>query len=208
MVRSPPVLAQAWVKTLALCVCGLPMVWLWGRGFAGLLGANPAEALIRGLGDWTLRFLCLTLAVTPLRKTLVWTWLARWRRGLGLWTFAYGATHLLAYAWFDMGFEPQDIVDDIAQRPFILVGMLALGLMLPLAATSFNRAIKGLGAQRWQALHRLVYGVAGLAVLHFYWMRAGKNHFAEVHVYAVVLASLMLWRWWLTKRSHQTQAGA
>jgi sulfoxide reductase heme-binding subunit YedZ len=173
----------------------LPAIWLISAGFADRLGANPAEALIRGLGDWTLRLLCLTLAVTPVRKAFHWHALARWRRGLGLWTFVYACLHLLAYAWLDMGGVPEDILRDVAQRPFIMVGMLGWALLLPLALTSFNAAIRWLGSERWQLLHRLVYVVAALALLHFFWMRAGKNHFGEVAIYAAILGGLMVWRW-------------
>ena len=168
---------------------------LWGA-VADTLGANPAEALIRGTGDWTLRFLCLTLAVTPLRTMSGLASLARLRRMLGLFTFFYGSWHFLAFAWLDMGFELEAILKDIAKRPFILVGTLALLLMTPLAATSFNRAIRALGAARWQALHRAVYAIVLLGLLHFFWMRAGKNDFAEVAVYAVVIAFLLGWRLW------------
>ncbi|MBL8340443.1 MAG: sulfoxide reductase heme-binding subunit YedZ [Rubrivivax sp.] len=166
---------------------------LWGA-IAGTLGANPAEALIRGTGDWTLRFLCLTLAVTPLRTLTGWHALARLRRMLGLFTFFYAVWHFLAFAWLDMGFDLAAILADIAKRPFILVGTTAFLLLGPLAATSFNRAIRTLGAARWQALHRTVYVVALLAVLHFFWMRAGKNDFAEVFIYAAVVAALLGWR--------------
>lgn len=166
---------------------------LWGA-IANTLGANPAEALIRGTGDWTLRFLCLTLAVTPLRTATGWHALARLRRMLGLFTFFYASWHFLAFAWLDMGFELAAILRDIAKRPFILVGTAALLLMTPLAATSFNGAIKALGAPRWQALHRAVYAIALLGLLHFFWMRAGKNDFAEVFVYAAIVAVLLGWR--------------
>ena len=158
------------------------------------LGPNPAETLIRSLGDWTLRFLCLTLAVTPLRQWTGWVALARFRRMLGLFAAFYAALHFGAYAAFDMGLDFEAIVRDVAKRPFILVGTLAFALMLPLAATSFNRAVRALGAMRWQQLHRLVYGIAGLAILHFFWMRAGKRDFAEVFVYAAVLGVLLGWR--------------
>lgn len=173
-----------------------PFAWLFWGAVANTLGANPAEAIIRSTGDWTLRFLCLTLAVTPLRQWTGWHALARLRRMLGLFTFFYGVLHFLAFAWLDMGFDVDAIVKDIGKRPFILVGTLALLLMLPLAATSFNRAIRALGAARWQALHRAVYAVAGLGLLHFFWMRAGKNDFAEWSVYAAVLAVLLGWRAW------------
>lgn len=181
-------------KPLAFALALLPLGWLlWGAATYNL-GANPAEALIRGTGDWTLRFLCLTLAVTPLRQWTGWHALARLRRLLGLFTFFYGLLHFLSFAWLDQGFDVQAILRDIAKRPFILVGSAALLLMLPLAATSFNRAIKAMGATRWQALHRLVYAVALLALLHFFWMRAAKNNFAEWAVYAAVLAVLLGWR--------------
>jgi sulfoxide reductase heme-binding subunit YedZ len=104
--------------------------------------------------------------------------------------------HFLCFAWLDMGLDLQAIVVDIVKRPFILVGTAALLGMLPLAATSFNRAIKALGARRWQLLHRSVYAVAGLGLLHFFWMRAGKNDFADVVVYAAILAGLLGWRGW------------
>ena len=182
------------VKPLVFVLALLPFASLLAGAVADTLGANPAEALIRGLGDWTLRLLCLTLAVTPLRQALRLPSLARLRRMLGLFAFFYAAMHLLAYAWLDMGFVVADLVRDIAKRPFVLAGATALLLMLPLAATSFDRAIRSLGARRWQALHRAVYAVAGLALLHFFWMRAGKNDFAEVGVYAAIVAALLGWR--------------
>lgn len=172
----------------------LPLALLAWGAFNNTLGANPAEALIRGTGDWTLRFLCLTLAVTPVRNWTGWNALARLRRMLGLYAFTYGALHFLAFAWLDQGFDVDAILRDIAKRPFILVGTAALLLMLPLAATSFNRAIKAMGASRWQALHKAVYAVALLGLLHFFWMRAAKNNFGEWSIYAAVLAVLLGWR--------------
>ena len=181
-------------KPLLFALSLLPFVWLVYAAFSNQLGANPAEALERSLGDWTLRFLCLVLAVTPLRVQFKLPALARMRRMLGLFVYFYVTLHLLAYAWFDMGFEVADIAKDILKRPFILVGFAAFVLLTPLAATSFNRAIKALGVRRWQLLHKLVYVVAGLGVLHFFWMRAGKNNFAEVAVYAAILGALLGWR--------------
>ena len=173
-----------------------PLAWLVYGAVANALGPNPAEALIRSTGDWTLRFLCLTLAVTPLRQATGWNALARLRRMLGLFTFFYGVLHFLAFAWLDMGFDIEAILKDIPKRPFILVGTAALLTMLPLAATSFNRAIKALGAARWQALHKAVYATALLAILHFFWMRAAKQNFAEVAVYATIIGLLLGWRLW------------
>ncbi|RZI67562.1 MAG: sulfoxide reductase heme-binding subunit YedZ [Variovorax sp.] len=183
-------------KPLVFLLCLLPFGWLVFGAFTEGLGANPAEHLIRSTGDWTLRFLCIVLAVTPLRVSFKLTALARYRRMLGLFAYFYVAVHLLSYAWFDMGFEVAEIAKDIAKRPFILVGFAAFVLLTPLAATSFNRAIKALGAKRWQRLHKLVYLIAGLGLLHFFWMRAGKNDFAEVFVYAGIVAALMAWRVW------------
>jgi sulfoxide reductase heme-binding subunit YedZ len=192
-------------KPLGFAACLLPLAWLVYAAAADLLGANPAEALIRSTGDWTLRLLCITLAVTPLRQWTKQPALARFRRMLGLFAFFYGVLHFLCYAWLDMGFELATIVRDIPKRPFALVGFLALLLMSPLAATSFNRAIKALGAARWQALHRLVYAVVLLGLLHFFWMRAAKNNFAEVAVYAAVIAVLLGWR--LLQRSRSIRLG-
>lgn len=184
------------VKPLLFLLALWPFGALLHGALTNGLGANPAEALTRGTGDWTLRFLCLTLAVTPLRQWTGWTAMARWRRMLGLYTFFYGAVHFLCYAWLDMGFDPAAIVRDIPKRPFVLVGTLALLLMLPLAATSFNRAVKALGPARWRLLHRLVYAVAPLALLHFFWMRSAKNNLGEVGVYGLIIALLLGWRAW------------
>lgn len=181
-------------KPVVFLLCLLPFVWLFYGASTNNLGANPAEYLIRATGDWTLRFLCIVLAVTPLRVLTSTPQLARFRRMLGLFVYFYVLLHLLSYSWFDMGFDVPDIAKDIAKRPFILVGFSAFVLLTPLAATSFNRAIKALGAKRWQRLHKLVYLVAGLGLLHFFWMRAGKNNFNEVFVYAAIIAVLLGWR--------------
>ena len=187
-------LSHRWAKPLVFALCLLPLSWLLSRVAQDQLGANPQEALIRATGDWALRFLVIVLAVTPLRELSGLSALARYRRMLGLFMYFYALLHFLSYSGFDMGFDVADIVIDIVKRPFILVGSLALLLLTPLAATSFNAAIRTLGAKRWQGLHRLVYAVAGLAILHFFWMRAGKNDFAEVAVYAALLALLLGWR--------------
>lgn len=183
-------------KPVVFLLCLLPFAWLVYGAFTDGLGANPAEYLIRATGDWTLRFICIVPAVTPLRVMTKTNALARFRRMLGLFAYFYVVLHLLCYSWFDMGFEWSGIAKDIAKRPFILVGFLAFVLLTPLAATSFNRAIKALGAKRWQMLHKLVYLIAGLGLLHFFWMRAGKNNFAEVFVYAAIVALLLAWRVW------------
>ena len=193
-------LAHPAAKPLALSLGLLPALWLFWAAATDQLGANPAEALIRSLGDWTLRALVLVLLITPLRVTAGWPVLARYRRMAGLFVFFYASLHWLAYAWLDMGFIWPDILADVPRRPFILVGTLAWLLLLALALTSFQRAVRLMGGARWQALHRSVYAVAALAVLHFYWMRAGKNDFAEVAVYAALLGGLLLWRLWYRRR--------
>ncbi len=206
--------ARALLHPLAkptLFVLGLlPFAWLFYGALTDNLGANPAEYLTRATGDWTLRFLCLTLAVTPLRIAARLPALARFRRMLGLFTYFYVLLHLVAYGWFDQGFDFGEIARDIAKRPFILVGFASFLLLTPLAATSFNRAVKALGAPRWQALHKLVYAIAPLAILHFFWMRAAKNNFGEVAVYAAILAVLLGWRVreFLRKRRTARPAGA
>ena len=187
-------LTHAAAKPLLFVLCLLPFAWLFYSALTHQLGANPQEFLIRATGDWTLRFVCIVLAVTPLRTLSNTPQLARFRRMLGLFVYFYVVIHLLSYSWFDMGFDVADIVKDIIKRPFILVGFLAFLLLTPLAATSFNAAIKAMGAKRWQMLHKLVYGVAGLGLLHFFWMRSGKNDFAEVFVYAAIMAVLLGWR--------------
>jgi sulfoxide reductase heme-binding subunit YedZ len=197
--RAKPALLRPWARPLLFTLCLLPFAWLLYGAIqstmgGNALGANPAEKLIRATGDWTLRFLCITLTVTPLRQITHQPALARFRRMLGLFTFFYGCVHFLCYSWLDMGLVWDDIVRDIAKRPFILVGTSALLLMSPLAMTSFNRAIKALGPVRWQALHRAVYAVALLGLLHFFWMRSAKSNFGEVAIYAVVIALLLGWR--------------
>jgi sulfoxide reductase heme-binding subunit YedZ len=190
------VLLFSWAKPVVWVVVALPALWLTYAAFNDLLGANPAEALTRSTGDWTLRGLCVVLAITPLREITATPALLRFRRTLGVSTFIYACLHVLCYAWFDQGFELADIWRDILKRPFIWLGFAGLMAMLPLALTSFNAAIRWLGVKRWQILHRLVYAAAVLAVLHFFWMRAGKNDFAEVGVYAAILGSLLAWRVW------------
>jgi methionine sulfoxide reductase heme-binding subunit len=189
-----PLLLRPVAKVVLFVLSLLPFAWLLYGVFTGNLGANPTEYLTRSTGDWTLRFLCLTLAVTPLRTITTTPQLARFRRMLGLFVYFYAVLHLLCYVWFDMEFNVADILKDIPKRTFILVGFAAFLLLTPMAATSFNRAIKAMGAKRWQMLHKAVYAIAVLAILHFFWMRAGKNNFTEVFVYAAVLGSLLGWR--------------
>jgi methionine sulfoxide reductase heme-binding subunit len=189
-----PLLLRPAAKVVLFVMAMLPFAWLLYGVVTNNLGANPTEYLTRATGDWTLRFLCLTLLVTPLRTITATPQLARFRRMLGLFVYFYAVLHLLCYVWFDMEFNVADILADIPKRAFILVGFAAFVLLTPMAATSFNRAIKAMGAKRWQTLHKAVYVIAVLAVLHFFWMRAGKNNFTEVAVYAAILSVLLGWR--------------
>lgn len=183
-------LAKAVVFALAL----VPLARLAAGAlfFPDSLGANPAEFITRSTGEWTLRFLLFTLAVTPLRRLSGWHSLARFRRLLGLYAFFYGVVHFSSYVAFDNVFDVGEILKDIVKRPFITVGFTALGLLLPLAVTSTNAMVKRLGAERWIGLHRLVYVIAPLGVLHYWWMV--KRDITEPAIYAVILTVLLGYR--------------
>lgn len=181
-------------KPLLFVLCLLPLTWLVYGAFADTLGSNPAEKLIRATGDWTLRFLCVTLTISPMRLLAKQPALMRFRRMIGVFTFFYACLHFLCYGWLDMGLVFNDIVRDIVKRPFILVGASALLLMTPLALTSFNQAIRMIGAKRWQSLHRTIYVIVLLGLLHFFWMRSAKHDYNEVIVYAGVIFSLLAYR--------------
>jgi len=158
------------------------------------LGANPIEFITRNSGDWTLYFLCLTLAVTPLRKWLQWPWLIRLRRMLGLFAFFYACLHFMTFVWFDHFFDLSEMFRDVVKRPFITVGFITFVLLIPLAATSSNRMVRLLGGKRWQWLHRLIYLIAPLAIVHFWWMKAGKHDFAQPTLLGLIVAALLLVR--------------
>ena len=162
-------------------------VWLAAQD---RLGANPIESLTRSSGDWTLYFLALTLAITPLRRLSGQHWLQAMRRMLGLFAFFYACLHFTTFIWFDHFFDLGEIGRDVWKRPFITVGFTALLLLIPLAVTSTNAMQRRLG-RRWSQLHRLVYGVALLALLHFWWMRAGKQNFAEPILVSAIIMILL-----------------
>lgn len=187
-------LASRLAKPCVFLLALLPLGYWLTALFQDALGANPAEALLRGTGLWTLRMLCVLLLVSPLREATGWTLLARMRRMLGLFVFFYALVHFSAYVWLDQSGQWEDIALDIPKRPFILIGLLALLLLFPLALTSFNAAIRWMGAARWRSLHRAVYLIALLAILHFFWMRSGKRNFDEVAVYAAMIGVLLAWR--------------
>jgi len=184
------------LKVLLFLLCLIPLGTLALEifGVAGLsLGANPIEELIHRLGKWGLKFLLITLAVTPLRHLTGKSWLIRFRRMLGLFAFFYLLMHFLTYAGLDQRFDLPVILEDIAERPYITIGFTALLLLIPLALTSTNAMMKRLG-RRWQKLHRLVYLIAILGVWHFYWQV--KLDTFEPLIYAVILAVLLGYRIW------------
>jgi sulfoxide reductase heme-binding subunit YedZ len=194
------------LKAIVFVVALVPLAQLAAGVFLfpERLGANPAEFITRSTGDWTLRFLLITLAVTPLRKLFGWHALASFRRMLGLYAFFYGLVHLSSYVAFDHVFDVMEILKDIVKRPFITVGFTALVLLLPLAVTSTNRMVQRLGAKRWLALHRLVYVIAPLGVLHFWWMV--KRDVTEPAIYAAILAVLLGYRVWTRVEDQRRRA--
>ncbi|OZA28038.1 MAG: sulfoxide reductase heme-binding subunit YedZ [Hydrogenophilales bacterium 17-61-9] len=172
-------------------LCLLPLVRLIVLGFNGDLGANPIEFITRSTGTWTLVGLMLTLSVTPLRRLSGHADLIRYRRMLGLFTFFYAGLHFSTYLWLDQFFDPAAIVKDIIKRPFITVGFTAFVLLIPLAVTSTHAMMRRLG-RRWQQLHRLVYAIAILGVVHYLWLV--KKDLTEPLIYGVVLTLLLLMR--------------
>lgn len=157
--------------------------------FTGGLGANPIEAITHGTGDWTLRFLLLTLAVTPLRTLTRWNPLVRFRRMLGLFAFFYASLHLLTYVWLDKFFSWREIARDIPRRPFITMGFLAFVVLVPLAATSTAGMIRRMGGRAWRRLHRLVYLSAIAGVVHYWWLV--KADVSRPRLYAMALVVLL-----------------
>jgi len=201
--RFNPDRAQfAWIWRAVWAACLLPLVLLVGTGLRDALGANPIEYITRATGDWTLRLLLLTLAVTPLRQLTGWHWLVRLRRTLGLYAFFYGCLHLTTYVWLDQFFDWPGIVADIVKRPFVTLGFAAFVLMLPLAITSTNGMIRRLGGRSWQRLHRAVYAVGVLGVAHYWWLV--KKDLTEPIAYALVLATLLALRLWHGRRMRRT----
>lgn len=189
------------IKPLVFLAGLLPLFWYSGSFVMNQLGANPIEAVTRGSGDWALRFILITLTITPLRRLTgspVWLKL---RRMLGLFAFFYAFIHFLTYVWLDQFFYWEDIWADIVERPFITVGFMAFILLIPLAATSTKAMMRRL-KRRWGKLHRLIYLIAIAALLHFWWMKSSKSDVIEPVVYGVILAFLLGFRvsGWIKKR--------
>ena len=181
-----------YVKPVLFLLCLAPLGALVWRGFHAGLGANPIEFITHATGDWTLRFLLITLTVTPLRKLTRQFWLIRFRRMFGLFAFFYGFLHLMTYVWLDKFFDVHEMLKDIAKRRFITAGMTAFVLMVPLAVTSTQWAIRKLGGKRWQVLHRLIYFSAAAGVIHYIWLV--KADLKKPLEYAAVLCVLLGYR--------------
>ncbi len=172
----------------------IPLAWLVYRAVNNDLGANPVESINRYTGGWVLRFLMVTLAVTPLRRLTGWNALLRYRRMLGLFAFFYACLHFLSYVWLDQFFVLPDIIKDVTKRPYVTVGFASFLMLIPLAVTSTNAMVRRLGAKRWQRLHRLVYAIGFGGVVHFLWLV--KSDLREPLIYAAILILLLGFRVW------------
>ncbi len=199
-------LQARWFKPACWILALLPAVDLVWRAFTVQLGPDPEHALIWATGRWALRLLLLTLAITPLRQLTGWSEWARLRRMLGLWAFAYALLHFTCYLWLVNGFSIVSVLHDTSRHPFVLAGLVALSMMVPLAATSRNAVIRRMGAKRWRALHRLVYLVAPVAVFHAWWGQLAKNHTGQPKLYAAILCVLLGWRAWRWLRARREHA--
>jgi len=195
-----PTTVRRVIKPVLFSACLLPLTWLLARafGFGGSLGANPIEMIQDTLGQWGLRLLVITLAITPLRDWFNASWLISLRRMLGLFAFTYVLLHFLTWLVLDQGLYWSGVLADIAKRPFITLGFLAFVLLMPLAITSTNKMMRRLG-KRWKTLHRLVYLIAILGVWHYYWQV--KADVREPLIYAAIVAVLLGWRIWKSRRS-------
>ncbi|WP_250477163.1 MULTISPECIES: protein-methionine-sulfoxide reductase heme-binding subunit MsrQ [unclassified Caballeronia] len=184
-----------------------PLARLVVLGMTGGLGANPIEFITRSTGLWTLVYLCITLAITPVRRMTGITALARFRRMIGLYAFFFAVLHFTTYIWFDKWFDVAAMLKDIGKRPFITVGFAAFVLLIPLAVTSPKAIARKLG-RRWQTLHRAIYLIAALAILHFWWMKAGKHDFELPKIYGSIVIVLLGWRViaWLRTRTTRRRA--
>ncbi|MGD0013062.1 MAG: protein-methionine-sulfoxide reductase heme-binding subunit MsrQ [Bryobacteraceae bacterium] len=186
---------MSWMRLAKVAVFAAalaPLAVLVWEGLGGNLGANPIEHITHATGDWTLRFLVLTLAVTPLRRLLRFPGLIRFRRMLGLFAFFYGCLHFLTFLWLDKFFDLGEMVKDVGKRPFITAGFTAFVLLIPLAATSTAGSIRRLGGRNWQRLHRLIYVSAVAGVVHYYWLV--KSDVRLPLMYGSMVAALLGWR--------------
>jgi sulfoxide reductase heme-binding subunit YedZ len=191
MAFNPTPKQITFIKVVVFLLALVPLVRI---GLGAGNSADPLEFITHGTGDWALYMLCITLAVTPLRKLTGLNWMLKLRRMLGLFTFFYALMHFITFIWFDHFFDLQAIWKDVLKRPFITVGFAAFLMLVPLAATSTNAMVRRLGGKRWQALHRLIYVIAPLAILHYWWMKAAKNNIGKPMLFAFIVAGLLVLR--------------
>jgi methionine sulfoxide reductase heme-binding subunit len=194
--RPAPRKGERWIAPAKIAVfvaAWYPLARIVLFGLTDRLGANPIEFVTRSTGLWTLVFLCITLAVTPLRRLTGINALLRFRRMLGLYAFFYATLHFTTYFWFDKWFDVAAILKDIGKRPFITVGFAAFVLLIPLAATSPRAMARRLG-RHWQTLHRAIYPIAALAIMYFWWMKAGKHDLILPKIYGAIVIALLGWR--------------
>ena len=177
--------------------CLVPLAWLVGHVVAQKAGANPLEYLVRGLGDWALRLLLITLAVRPLAQLMKWPAIMAYRRAVGLYVFFYACCHLTSYLWFDQEFDWGEIAADVAKRPFILAGFISFLMLVPLVVTS-NRVSMSRMGQNWNRLHKLVYVISCTALLHYWWMV--RADFSKAWLYLSILIALFSYRLWVVWR--------
>ena len=195
------------IKAALFVACLLPLLHLGWGAWNDTLGANPIEYLTRALGTWTLKMLLVTLAITPLRRLTGWGWLVRLRRMLGLFAFFYAALHVTSYVWFDQFFDWGEIARDILKRPFITAGFAAFAIMALLAATSSNAMVRRLGGRRWRDLHRSIYALSLIGVVHYAWMV--KKDITLPAAYGAAIAFLLgLRAWWRWQERQRQLAGA
>jgi sulfoxide reductase heme-binding subunit YedZ len=179
-------------KPVVFLACLIPVALLAWKAYSQALGANPIEVITHATGDWTLRFLLITLSVTPIRKLTGKLWLIRYRRMFGLFAFFYGTLHFLTYIWLDKFFDLHEMLHDVAKRKFITVGFTGFVLLIPLALTSTKGWIRRLGGKRWQVLHRLIYFSAIAGVIHYWWLVKADIH--KPLEYAAILTVLLGYR--------------
>ena len=190
------------VKPTLFVVCLIPLTLITWDAFNNQLGANPIEKIMRRTGDWTLRFLLITLTITPARQLLNLPWLIKLRRMLGLFAFFYALLHFTNYIWLDQYFDVDEIIKDVIKRKYITIGFACFLMLIPLAITSTNKMVKRLGGKRWQKLHKSVYAIAIGGVIHYLWLV--KKDLTEPLIYAVLLAILLGYRVWQKQRSKKS----
>jgi len=194
------------IKAVIFIAALIPFLRMVYLSVAGAL-ADPLEFITHSSGDWTLYFLVITLAVTPVRRLLKWNWVVKLRRMVGLYAFFYAFLHFTAFLWFDHFFDLAAMWKDVLKRPFITVGFIAFVLLIPLAVTSTNAMVRKLGGKRWQWIHRLIYLIAPLGILHYYWMKSAKNNIGQPILFgAIVVVLLALRVYWSATKKAKVQA--